>query len=58
MGQYKYKSVNDEGKIVRGRMYATNELDATVNGAGTIYYYGNPPTVKTSISGVGQIVPR
>lgn len=37
-------------------VYVTDELDATVNGAGNIYYYGNPTTVRTSISGVGRII--
>jgi hypothetical protein len=36
----------------------TNELEASVNGAGTIYYYGNPPVVRASVTGVGQIVRR
>ena len=36
----------------------TDELDATVNGAGNIYYYGNPSTVRTSISGVGRIIKK
>lgn len=37
-------------------VYVTDELDATVNGAGNIFYYGNPPVVKISITGVGQII--
>lgn len=37
-------------------IYVTDELDAAVNGAGNIYYYGNPSVVRTSISGVGQII--
>ena len=36
----------------------SSELDASINGAGTIYYYGNPSSVKTSILGVGQIVKK
>jgi len=39
-------------------VYASEELDATVNGVGNIYYYGNPPIVKTSITGLGQIIKR
>jgi len=39
-------------------IYVTDELDASVNGAGTIFYYGNPPVVKTSITGLGQITRR
>jgi len=34
----------------------TEELDASVNGVGNITYYGNPPVVRTSITGVGRIV--
>jgi len=37
-------------------VYVTDELDATVNGAGNIFYYGNPPVVKISITGIGQII--
>jgi hypothetical protein len=37
-------------------VYAYKELDAAVNGVGTIYYYGNPSYVISQISGLGQIV--
>jgi hypothetical protein len=47
--------INGAGVCV---VYATNELNAAVNGAGTIYYSGNPSAVRTSVSGVGQIVRR
>jgi Putative auto-transporter adhesin, head GIN domain len=40
------------------KVYTTSELDASINGAGTIYYYGNPSNVKTSILGVGQIIKK
>ncbi|MGE5797988.1 MAG: head GIN domain-containing protein [Ignavibacteria bacterium] len=33
----------------------TEELDASVNGAGSIIYYGNPDSIKTSITGLGHI---
>jgi hypothetical protein len=33
----------------------TDKLDATVSGVGSVYYYGNPATVNSTISGVGQI---
>jgi len=36
----------------------TEDLDASVNGAGTIFYYGNPSNVRTSITGVGQITSK
>ena len=39
-------------------VYTTSELDAVINGAGIIYYYGDPPTVNTSIIGAGQIVKK
>jgi hypothetical protein len=39
-------------------VYTTNELDASIIGAGTIYYYGNPASVKTSILGIGQIIKK
>jgi Putative auto-transporter adhesin, head GIN domain len=39
-------------------VYTTNELDASINGAGVIYYYGNPSNVKTSILGIGQIIKK
>lgn len=44
--------VNGAGNIT---ITATEALNATVNGAGNIFYYGNPPDVTTSITGVGQI---
>lgn len=37
-------------------VFVTDELDATVNGVGNINYYGNPPVVRTSISGLGHII--
>jgi hypothetical protein len=45
--------VNGAGNIT---LTVTEELDASVNGTGNIYYYGNPPNVTTSIIGVGHIV--
>lgn len=45
--------VNGAGNIT---VTATEELNATVNGAGNIFYYGNPPSVTTSIIGVGHII--
>ena len=45
--------VNGTGNIT---LTVTEDLDATVNGAGNIYYYGNPANVTTSIIGVGHIV--
>jgi hypothetical protein len=39
-------------------VFVTDQLDAAINGAGTIYYYGNPSDIKTSITGIGQIIKR
>ena len=39
------------------RVHATRELHATVNGAGTVTYHGNPPNVVPVIKGVGKISP-
>jgi Putative auto-transporter adhesin, head GIN domain len=36
---------------------ATNSLNATVTGAGSITYYGNPPHVATTVTGNGAITP-
>jgi len=47
--------VNGAGNIT---IYVSEELDATVNGVGNIYYYGNPPVVRTTITGLGQIIKR
>lgn len=36
----------------------TEKLNARVEGVGSIIYYGNPPDVSTSITGVGNIVKK
>lgn len=36
-------------------VYATEFLDASVSGVGSIEYYGNPAKTKTDVSGVGSI---
>jgi hypothetical protein len=33
----------------------SEKLDATVNGVGSVTYYGNPSSVKTVIAGIGHI---
>lgn len=38
------------------RVNATESLDATVSGSGNIYYGGNPPTVKSDVSGSGDVI--
>ncbi|MCB0662637.1 MAG: DUF2807 domain-containing protein [Saprospiraceae bacterium] len=39
-------------------IYVSNDLDAGVSGTGAIYYYGNPASKITNISGVGEIIGR
>jgi hypothetical protein len=36
-------------------VYATESLDASVSGVGSIDYYGDPKTTNTNVSGVGSI---
>jgi len=48
-------SANGAGSI---EVNATGSLDATVNGVGSINYYGKPAKVTTAINGVGSISPR
>lgn len=50
-----FVSVSGTGEA---RIFVSNELDASVSGSGAIYYYGNPSSKSTRVSGVGQIVPR
>ncbi len=37
---------------------ATEELDAGVTGSGDVHYFGNPPKVRKSVTGSGDINPR
>ncbi|MFL6005732.1 MAG: head GIN domain-containing protein [Gaiellaceae bacterium] len=37
---------------------ATDSLDATVPGTGSIVYTGNPPSVRKSVSGIGSVSVR
>lgn len=39
-------------------VHASDTLDATVNGVGTIDYYGNPPTVNPKVNGFGKITKK
>jgi Putative auto-transporter adhesin, head GIN domain len=48
-------TVNGAGSI---QVNATGSLVATVNGVGSINYYGKPSKVTTAINGVGSISPR
>jgi hypothetical protein len=47
--------VNGAGNSI---VNVTDELNAVVAGIGSIIYYGNPPVVSTSITGIGNIVRR
>ena len=42
----------------RAELFATEELNATVNGAGKIDYYGEPKNVKPLINGIGKITKK
>jgi hypothetical protein len=39
-------------------VYASDSLDATVNGVGSIDYYGDPKTVNPKVNGVGKITKK
>ena len=45
-------SCNGAGSI---SVYASERLDASVSGIGSIDYSGNPATVNRSVSGLGKI---
>jgi hypothetical protein len=47
-------NLNGSGNITA---YASESLDATLRGSGTIRYSGNPPQVSKSITGSGTITP-
>jgi hypothetical protein len=36
-------------------VWATSALNATISGAGSVNYYGNPPTINEQISGIGNV---
>lgn len=46
-------SVSGAGDCV---VYVTDELNAVINGIGTVFYYGNTQRVTRSITGVGQVI--
>ncbi|MBI5474288.1 MAG: DUF2807 domain-containing protein [Ignavibacteriae bacterium] len=48
-------SISGAGSI---ELHATQRLDATIAGTGSITYAGNPPIVHQSVTGVGAIRPR
>lgn len=39
------------------RVTATDELDVTISGFGDVYYAGDPPTVRSTITGIGRLIP-
>jgi hypothetical protein len=39
------------------RVHATQELSATISGSGNVYYAGNPPSVSSTITGAGNLIP-
>ena len=39
-------------------VHATESLDASVPGTGSIVYTGNPPQVRKSVNGVGSVTSR
>jgi len=48
--------VNNGAGMVSVR--ASDSLDATVNGVGTVDYYGDPKTVNPKVNGVGKITKK
>jgi hypothetical protein len=38
------------------RIFVTQELNAVITGAGSIYYKGNPAVINTQVTGAGKIV--
>lgn len=40
-----------------GSITATAELDVTISGIGDVYYAGNPPLVRSTITGRGRLIP-
>lgn len=47
-------NVNFEG-IGAVKVYASERLDASVQGMGSLNYYGNPRTVNKSVEGIGSV---
>ncbi|WP_426104554.1 head GIN domain-containing protein [Massilia sp. TSP1-1-2] len=47
-------NVNFEG-IGAVKVYASQKLDATVQGMGSLNYYGNPRTVRKQVDGIGSV---
>jgi hypothetical protein len=49
-----HANVNFEG-IGRVKVYASERLDATVEGMGSLNYYGDPKTVNKTAEGIGSV---
>ncbi|HEY0064447.1 MAG TPA: head GIN domain-containing protein [Telluria sp.] len=49
-----HANVSFEG-IGAVKVYASERLDATVQGMGSLSYYGNPKTVNKSVEGIGSV---
>jgi hypothetical protein len=49
-----HANVNFEG-IGRVKVYASERLDAVVQGMGSLNYYGNPKTVNKTVEGIGSV---
>jgi hypothetical protein len=49
-----HANVNFEG-IGRVKVYASDRLDAVVQGMGALNYYGNPKTVNKTVDGIGSV---
>ncbi len=55
-GELKAEIVNiDISGASNAIVFAAQSLNAQVSGVGNIDYYGNPPKIKTNVSGVGSI---
>lgn len=39
-------------------LFASQQLDVTVSGIGSVTYSGNPPVVNKSVSGIGSVNPK
>lgn len=46
------------GGLGSAHVFVTRSLDATVTGAGSVVYAGDPPQVTTHVSGVGRVSPE
>lgn len=49
-----HANVNFQG-IGRVQVYASERLDASVQGMGSLNYYGNPKTVNKAVEGIGSV---